>query len=60
MVAAVNFGCAFGFTTLQAVVTSSLEQGKESNGKGEKLITYPGATDSQNITALTARSPAAV
>lgn len=27
--------------------------------KGKKLITYPGATDSQNITALTAISAAA-
>lgn len=37
MVAAVNFGCAFGFTIPQAVVTSTLEYGMESNGRGEKI-----------------------
>lgn len=41
MVAAVSFGCAFGFTTLQAVVTSTLEYGMESNGKGEKIHHLP-------------------
>lgn len=41
MVAAVNFGCAFGFTTLQAVVTSILEYGVEINGRGEKINHLP-------------------
>lgn len=41
MFAAVNFGCAFGFTTLQAVVTSILEYGVEINGRGEKINHLP-------------------